>query len=552
MSSPITFSSWNALRAHRQGWTGRTLRGLFAEDDGRFKRFSLAVDGLFLDYSKNLIVDETLRLLVALADEAKVAEQRRRMFSGEAINTTENRAVLHTALRLPKGASAAVDGKDVLSDILAVRRRMRDFVEAIHAGDWRGHTGKRLTHAVHIGIGGSDLGPAMVVEALSPYRVPGFEVRFVSNVDASNLIQALKGLDPESTLFLVASKTFTTQETMTNARSARHWLTAKLGEAAVARHFAAMTTNYTEATAFGIDREVMFEFWDWVGGRYSLWSAIGLPIALAVGADAFDDLLAGAHAMDRHFQEAPLDANMPVVLALLGIWYGDFWGAKTHAVVPYDHYLRRLPSFLQQLDMESNGKGVTRDGHAVETSTGPVVFGAPGTDGQHAFFQLLHQGTHLIPTDFIVAVQSANPLGDHQQKLLANCLAQTEALMTGRTADEVRADLAKRGLEGRALEALVPHKVFPGNRPTNTLMARRFDPRTLGLLLALYEHKVFVQGQVWGINSFDQWGVELGKELCAAILPELAPGALVPLMTGGRHDSSTRGLIALSREWTGA
>ena len=537
-------SAWKALAAHRRKIARRSLRDLFAADPSRFERFSLALDGLLLDYSKNRVTDETLKLLLALAKTAKLEEGRRRMFSGEAINTTEKRAVLHVALRADSKASVKVDGADVMTDVREVLGRMKTFADQIHDGSRRGHTGKPLRHVVNIGIGGSDLGPAMATEALTPFHVAGMDPHFVSNVDASHLVEELKGVDPEQTLFLIASKTFTTQETMTNARSARRWLAEKLGEAAVPRHFAAMTTNYDEALKFGIERDVMFEFWDWVGGRYSLWSAIGLPIALAIGSNNFQALLDGGRAMDEHFASAPLAENMPVILALLGIWYTDFHDADTHAVIPYDHYLRRFPALLQQMDMESNGKAVTRAGKEVEAATGPILFGATGTDAQHSFFQLLHQGPRLIPIDFLVAAQSQNPLGDHHEKLVANCFAQTEALMKGRTADEVKADLKKKGLKGKALSDLVPHKVFTGNRPTNTLMARAFDPRTLGMLIALYEHKVFVQGHIWNINSFDQWGVELGKELCQAILPELKGTGAV-----SAHDASTNGLVTRWREW---
>ena len=507
MTSLVQTPAWRALAAHHREAATLQMRDLFAADPRRFERFSLNHEDILLDYSKNRVTDLTIALLMALAREAGVEAGRLRMVTGEPINTTENRAVLHTALRAPAETAIRVDGADVMPGVREVLARMRAFVEAVHNETRTGQTGRRLNQIVNIGIGGSDLGPAMVTEALPAYHVPGMDMRFVSNVDANNIAEALKGLDAERTLFLVASKTFTTQETMTNARTARAWLAAKLGEGAVRRHFAAMTTNYKEAAAFGIDRDVMFEFWDWVGGRYSLWSAIGLPIALALGMDQFDELLQGGRAMDEHFVNAPLDANMPVIMALLGIWYIDFFGAETQAIVPYDHYLRRLPAFLQQLDMESNGKSVTRDGAPVEVQTGPIVFGAPGTDGQHSFFQLLHQGPRLVPADFIVAAEPPNPIADHHPKLLANCFAQTEALMKGRTADEVRLDLGRKGLKGAALEALIPHKTFPGNRPTNTLFLRRLDPRSLGRLIALYEHKVFVQGLIWRINSFDQWGV---------------------------------------------
>ena len=500
------------------------MRDLFAADPDRFSAFSIApVDGMLLDFSKNRVSAETMALLVALAREAGVEAARDRMFAGEAINLTDKRAALHTALRASSGAKVVTGGVDVRAAVRDVLARMRAFVEAVQGGGRRGHGGARFTHVVNIGIGGSDLGPRLAVEALAPFRQPNLEVRFVSNVDGADLAGALRGLDPASTLILVASKTFTTQETMTNARSARDWLVAALGEAALGAHFAAMTANAAEAEKFGVAPDAMFELWDWVGGRFSLWSAIGLPIALALGWERFAALLKGAEAMDRHFKSAPLEANAPVILALLGIWYIDFFKAETQAIVPYAHDLRRLPAYLQQLDMESNGKSVDRDGRPVQRGTAPIVFGAPGTDGQHAFFQLLHQGPRLVPADFIVAAHSETPIGDHHDQLLANCLAQSAALMTGRPADG----------------ATPPHQALPGNRPTNTVMVARLDPFALGALLALYEHKVFVQGAIWGINSFDQWGVELGKEFCAAILPDLQSGAL-----SAGHDGSTAGLIA--------
>ena len=528
--------AWKALEAHHRAVAGVHMRDLFAADEGRYGRFSLALGDMLLDYSKNRVTTETMELLVGLARQADVEGWRARMFAGERINTTEERAVLHVALRNPADAPVLVDGEDVMPKVKAVLGSVRAFSEAVRDGAWTGHTDKPVADLVNIGIGGSDLGPAMVCEALTPYRRPGLGIHFVSNVDASHIAETLKGLDPETTFFIVASKTFTTTETLTNAATARAWLTEALGEDAVARHFAALSTNAEAVAAFGIDPANMFEFWDWVGGRYSLWSAIGLSVAIAIGADAFEDMLAGAHAMDRHFAEAPLAANMPVVLALLGIWYTNFFCARAHAVLPYDQYLSRLPAFLQQLDMESNGKGVARDGTALGVASGPVVFGEPGTNGQHAFYQLIHQGTELIPADFIAAAHSHNPVGNHHAILLANFLAQTEALMKGRTAAEAAAEMEAAGMAAEA--RLAPHRAVPGNRPTNSIVVRRFDPFTLGLLIALYEHKVFVQGVIWGINSFDQWGVELGKALAGAILPELSGGVV------GCHDSSTRGLIA--------
>ena len=530
--------AWKALAAHHQKVAGLTMGALFEGDPGRFRRFSLTLGDMLLDYSKNRVTAETMDRLVDLAREADVEGWRARMFEGEPINTTESRAALHVALRNRSDTPMNVAGSDVMPAVQGVLAQMRAFTVAVRGGIWKGHTGQPITHVVNIGIGGSDLGPAMVTEALTPYHQEGLGVRFVSNVDATDLTEALKDLDPQTTLFIVASKTFTTLETLTNAQSARHWLTDALGEAAVGRHFVALSTNTQAVQAFGIEPENMFAFWDWVGGRYSLWSAIGLPIAVAVGMDRFEDLLAGAHAMDRHFAEAPLAANMPVVLALLGLWYTDFFGAQAHAVLPYDQYLRRLPAFLQQLDMESNGKGVRRDGIPVTRGTGPVIFGEPGTNGQHAFYQLLHQGPRLVSADFIAAAETHNPMGRHHAILLANFLAQTEALMKGRTVEEALAELESKGVSPEAARNLAPHKAFPGNRPTNSILVRRFDPRTLGMLIALYEHKVFVQGVLWGINSFDQWGVELGKELAGTILDELGDGT-----PGAGHDSSTAGQI---------
>ena len=478
-------------------------------------------------------------LLFDLARAARLEDWRARMFAGDRINVTENRAVLHVALRNRSNRPIVVDGRDVMADVNAVLAKMREFSEQVRSGAWRGYTGAAVTDVVNIGIGGSDLGPCMVCEALKPYQRPDLRPHFVSNVDGAQLHDTLAPLEPAHTLFVVASKTFTTQETMTNAASARAWLVERLGdEAAVAKHFVAVSTNAQAVATFGIRTENMFEFWDWVGGRYSLWSAIGLPIALAVGFARFEELLAGAHAMDEHFRTTPLERNMPVIMALLGIWYRDFLGACSHAVLPYSQHLHRLPAYLQQADMESNGKSVRRDGARVDYATGPIVWGEPGTNGQHAFYQLLHQGTELVPADFLAAAESLTPLGDHHDKLLANFFAQTEALAFGKTADQVRAELESEGLSGAALEALVPHKVFEGNRPTNSILFRRLDPATLGKLIALYEHKIFTQGVLWNINSFDQWGVELGKQLAKVILPQLADPDPV-----ASHDSSTNGLI---------
>ncbi|HYD32901.1 MAG TPA: glucose-6-phosphate isomerase [Azospirillaceae bacterium] len=539
MPGLTTSPAWTALARHRQAMEGVAMRDLFAADSGRFEQFSLEVEDILLDYSKNIVTPETMGLLFDLARQQDVTGWRDRMFAGEAINVTENRAVLHTALRNRSDHPVRLNGHDVMPDIKAVLERMERFVETVREGEWTGYTGRAITDVVNIGIGGSDLGPLMVTEALRPYGHPDLVVHFVSNVDGTHLVDTLEWLDPETTLFVIASKTFTTQETLTNARSARAWfLEEARDEKHIARHFVAVSTNEKAVSEFGIDTRNMFGFWDWVGGRYSLWSAIGLPVALDIGWDHFEDLLEGAHAMDEHFRLAPLDANMPVILGLLGVWYTGFWGSSAHAVLPYDQYLHRFPAYLQQLDMESNGKRVDRQGNPVDYATGPVIFGEPGTNGQHAFYQLIHQGTQLIPADFLAAAETHNPLGEHHHILLSNFFAQTEALMRGKTAEEARAELEAQGLKGAALEALLPHKVFPGNRPTNSIFYETLDPFTLGGLVALYEHKVFVQGIVWGINSFDQWGVELGKQLANKILPELnASGAAVP------HDASTRGLI---------
>jgi glucose-6-phosphate isomerase len=530
--------AWQALQHHATVMRNVHMRGLFSNDPERFERFSLTLNDMLLDYSKNRITEETMRLLFNLARAAHVDGWRERMFSGEKINNTEGRAVLHVALRNTPDRPIFVDGRDVMPEVAAVLEKMRGFAEAVRSGAWRGATGKAVTDVVNIGIGGSDLGPVMVTEALKPYQTSNLAVHFVSNVDGTHIAETLKRLNPETTLFIVASKTFTTQETLANAHSARDWLVAALNEEAVAKHFVAVSTAAAEVAKFGIDVANMFAFWDWVGGRYSLWSAIGLPIAIAIGFDHFSQLLAGGRAMDDHFRSAPFESNMPVILALIGIWNANFLGAPTYAVLPYDQYLHRLPAYLQQADMESNGKYVTRDGKRVEWTTGPVLFGEAGTNGQHSFYQLIHQSTRMVPCDFIAPAQSHNPLGDHHQKLLSNFFAQPEALMRGKTENEARAELIDQGLDGEALEALLPHKVFDGNRPTNSILVKRFDPFTLGMLIALYEHKIFVQGVIWQVNSFDQWGVELGKQLAKTVLAELKSDASV---TG--HDSSTNGLI---------
>ncbi len=540
MSKLTRSAAWQALSAHYSIIQPLHMRQMFQDNPKRFDEFSLRLDTLLFDYSKNRINAETVRLLVELARQAEVSKHVEHMFAGEKINVTEQRAALHTALRNRSDNPVYVDGKNVMPDVRRVLGLMRRFSDGIRNGQHLGHTGKQITDIVNIGIGGSDLGPLMVCEALKHYAKANLRAHFVSNVDGTHLVETLKNLDAETTLFIVSSKTFTTQETMTNAGSARAWLVEKLGnEQAVTKHFAAVSTNLTATSKFGINPQNVFEFWDWVGGRYSLWSAIGLPIALYVGMDRFEELLGGGYAMDEHFRNAPLDKNIPVLMGLLGIWYADFFGAGANAVFPYDQYLRRFPAYLQQLEMESNGKRVDRDGIGVDYDTGMVVWGEPGTNGQHAFYQLLHQGTRMIPSDFLAPLHSLNPIGEHHAILLANCFAQTEALMVGKTAEEARAELVTQGLQRKALEALLPHKIFPGNKPTNTLLFDQLDPHTLGMLIALYEHKVFVQSVVWNINPFDQWGVELGKQLAGKILPELR-GA-VPTAD---HDASTNGLIA--------
>ena len=539
MSKLTLSTAWQALSAHYDNIEARHMRQMFQEDAARFEKFSVKSGSLLFDYSKNRITLETRKLLIDLAGQAKLPAAIERMFDGCKINTTEQRAVLHTALRNRSERPVFVDGTDVMPDIRRVLGLMRAFSDSVRSGRHVGHTGHAITDIVNIGIGGSDLGPQMVCEALKFYATPNLRAHFVSNVDATQLVETLKTLNAETTLFIVSSKTFTTQETLTNARTARAWLTGQLkDEAAVAKHFAAVSTNLAATADFGINPDYVFEFWDWVGGRYSLWSAIGLPIALFVGMDRFEELLAGAHAMDEHFRSAPLEQNMPVLMGMLGIWYGNFFGAASNAVLPYDQYLHRFPAYLQQLEMESNGKGVDRDGAPVDYDTGMVVWGEAGTNGQHAFYQLIHQGTRMIPADFLAPMHSQNPVSEHHAILLANCFAQTEALMIGKTIDEARAELLAQGLEGESLEALLPHKVFPGNKPTNTLLFDRLDPHTLGMLIALYEHKVFVQGIVWNINSFDQWGVELGKQLAGRILPELLDESVK-----SPHDQSTTSLI---------
>jgi glucose-6-phosphate isomerase len=543
MSNLTRSTAWQTLSSHHADIRKQTMRNMFQADPKRFEKFSLKLDGILLDYSKNLITTETLALLLNLARQSNLNDWIERQLNGEKINTSEARAVLHTALRSPKDRSVLVDGKNVIPDVHRVLEHIRRYTEAVRSGAVKGHTGKKIRHIVNIGIGGSALGPLMACEALKPYGSADLTAHFVSNVDATDIAETLKQLDAETTLFIISSKTFTTQETITNARTARAWLVAHLGsEDAVAKHFAAVSTNLAETTKFGINPENVFEFWDWVGGRYSLWSAIGLPIALYIGMENFERLLAGAHAMDEHFRHTPLEKNMPVILGMLGIWYGNFFGAGSYAILPYDQYLQKFPAYLQQLEMESNGKRVDRNGKAVDYDTHFTVWGEPGTNGQHSFYQLIHQGTRMVPADFLAPLTSQNPIGEHHAMLLSNCFAQTEALMLGKTEAEARAELTAQGLKGEALEALLPYKVFPGNRPTNTLLFDKLDPHTLGMLVALYEQKVFVQSVVWNINAFDQWGVEFGKQLANKLLPELRSPENVT-----SHDSSTNSLINLYR-----
>jgi glucose-6-phosphate isomerase len=533
-SNLIRLPAWQALTAHRDA-TAADMRALFEADARRFERYSIRAADLLLDYSKHLVTGETMRLLVALAEARDLRAWIHRLMSGERINVTEDRPALHTALRSPR--PVMLEGHDVTEDVKRVRAQMRRFTEALRAGNVKGATGRAITDVINIGIGGSDLGPALAVEALAPYAAPTPRVRFMSNVDGAHVEAILGGLDAETTLAIVASKTFSTQETLTNAKSVRAWLEGAVGERS-GEHFAAVTANTAAARDFGIAPERTFEFWDWVGGRYSMWSAVGLPIAVAVGMDAFEAMCDGAHAMDEHFASVPLDRNMPAVLALLGVWYGDFLGASAHAVLPYDMRLARLPDYLQQLEMESNGKRVTRQGEAVDYATCPVVWGQPGTNGQHAFYQMLHQGTQVVPADFIACCKPHHALPEHHAIMLANCFAQTEALMRGKSHSEARAELEEHGLSPERCDRLAPHKAFPGNRPSTTILLEALTPRALGALIALYEHKVFAQSVIWDINAFDQWGVELGKKLAGRILPELHANAPVT-----SHDSSTNGLV---------
>jgi len=536
--------AWQALVAHCQEMAGVHMRDLLARDPERFSKFSLRFGDLLFDYSKHRITEETMPLLIDLAREAELEDRIAAMFRGERVNTTENRPVLHVALRNRANRPIEVDGRNVMPDVNWVLEKMRNFSDMVRTGAWKGYTRRAITDVVNIGIGGSDLGPKMVTTALGRFAKPNLHVHFVSNVDGTDLAETLRKVRPETTLFLVASKTFTTQETMTNARSARKWFLETAGDGgAVAKHFVAISTNEERVTAFGIDADNMFEFWDWVGGRYSLWSAIGLSIAIYVGMENFEKLLRGAFEVDEHFRTAPFEQNIPIIMGLLGIWYNNFFGAETHAILPYDQYLERFADYFQQGDMESNGKSVTRRGEPVGCATGPIIWGQPGTNGQHAFYQLIHQGTKLIPADFIAPARSLNPMGDHHAILISNFLAQTEALMKGKTADAVRVELEAEGVTGEALEMLVPAKVFDGNRPTSSFLFRELTPETLGSLIALYEHKIFTQGAIWDINSFDQMGVELGKQLARVIQPELEGDGEV-----SSHDSSTNGLINYYKE----
>ncbi len=537
--NPTSVPAWAALKQHFTEIHSVKMRELFAADKNRFDQMSTRLDDILFDYSKNIITGKTLDLLLQLANECKLKEAINAMFNGDSINATEHRSVLHIALRNFSKEPVYAEGKDVMPAVKKVLRKMKSFCEAIHSGEHRGYTGKRIKYIVNIGIGGSDLGPLMVTEALKPYKVKDIETYFVSNVDATHIAETLKKVNPERTLFLIASKTFTTQETMTNANTARAWFLKKAkNEKHIAKHFAALSTNEKEVVKFGIDKKNMFEFWDWVGGRYSLWSAIGLSIALTIGYKNFEQLLKGANSADDHFRNTSFEKNIPVLMGLIGIWYTNFFGSQTEAILPYDQYLHRFAAYFQQGNMESNGKSIDRNGEPVDYATGPVIWGEPGTNGQHAFYQLIHQGTLLIPCDFLAPAQSHNPIGDHHPKLLSNFFAQTEALMNGKTDEEAGKELEKQGLTAEQIAKLLPYKVFAGNKPTNSFLIKKITPFTLGQLIALYEHKIFTQGIIWNIFSFDQWGVELGKQLANKILPELENEETI-----SNHDSSTNGLI---------
>jgi len=540
---PTQTSSWKKLMAHYVEMKSVKMKKLFANDPERFEKMSIQFNDMIFDYSKNIVSAETRKYLLELAAECHLKPAIEAMFNGEKINETENRAVLHTALRNFSEASVTADGENVMPEIKKVRQQMKIFCEKIHSGEWKGYTGKKIKHIVNIGIGGSDLGPVMVTEALRPYWMEGIQAHFVSNIDGTDIVETLKDLDAGETLFLIASKTFTTQETLTNAHTAREWfLKSAEDEKYIAIHFVALSTNEEDVVKFGIAPENMFVFWDWVGGRYSLWSSIGLSIALTIGYDNYEQLLKGAHESDQHFRDIAFENNIPVIMALIGLWYTNFFGAQTEAILPYDQYMHRFPAYFQQGNMESNGKHTDRNGKDVTYKTGPVVWGEPGTNGQHAFYQLIHQGTHLIPCDFIAPAISHNPIGDHHPILLSNFFAQTEALMNGKSKEEVTKEL--KGMEKSQMDKLIPFKVFEGNRPTNSFLLKKITPFSLGSLIALYEHKIFVQGIIWNIFSFDQWGVELGKQLAKKVLPELKDDTEV-----SSHDTSTNGLINVYKRW---
>ena len=546
--NPTETQSWKNLVEHIKEMKSVHMKDLFADDPDRFKKYSIRFDGILVDYSKNIITEHTLKLLLKLTDDVGLRDALNKMFNGERINETEDRAVLHTALRNRINTPVCVNDKDVMPEVKTVLSKIKDFSEKIISGEWKGFTGKIITDIVNIGIGGSDLGPVMVTECLRPYAKEGLNVHFVSNVDGTHIIETLKPLNPESTLFLIASKTFTTQETMTNAFSAREWfLKCAKDHAYVAKHFVALSTNIEKVEEFGIDKDNMFVFWNWVGGRYSLWSAIGLSIACYIGYENYAELLQGAFEMDSHFRETPFERNIPVILALIGIWYNNFFSAQTEVILPYDQYMHRFPAYFQQGNMESNGKSVDRNGNTVNYQTGPIIWGEPGTNGQHAFYQLIHQGTKIIPADFLAPAISHNQIGKHHNILLSNFFAQTEALLNGKTKEEVIEELKKDGKSDDEIQKLYPHKVFEGNRPTNSILFSKLTPRVLGSLIAMYEHKIFVQGVIWNIFSFDQWGVELGKQLAKRILPELSDDKRID-----SHDSSTNGLINVFKEMRGS
>ena len=543
--NPTNTPAWKALIAHQSDMQKVQMKDLFKQDSKRFEIMSIQFGDILFDYSKNIITEETLEKLLLLADDCKVEAAREAMFAGEKINETEDRAVMHTALRSFTDKPITIDGEDIMPEIRETRQKMKSFCEKIHSGEWKGYSGKKIKNIINIGIGGSDLGPVMVTEALRPYWMEGIQAHFVSNVDGTQIVETLKNLNPEETLFLIASKTFTTQETMTNAHTARDWfLESAKDEKQVAKHFVALSTNEEGVKGFGIAPENMFVFWDWVGGRYSLWSSIGLSIALTIGYDNFEKLLKGAESTDHHFESTDFKENVPVIMALIGLWYTNFFGSETEAILPYDQYMHRFPAYFQQGNMESNGKHSDRNGNDVTYSTGPVVWGEPGTNGQHAFYQLIHQGTHLIPCDFIAPAISHNPVGKHHPILVSNFFAQTEALMNGKDENQVSAELKRLGMDKERIEQLTPFKVFTGNKPTNSFLIKEITPFSLGSLIALYEHKIFVQGVIWNIFSFDQWGVELGKELAQKVLPELESDDKVE-----SHDASTNGLINTYNNW---